>query len=231
MIRLYVPLPLAADTGVALGPDQSHYLAHVMRQAVGAVVAVFNGVDGEWAATVDQVGKRGVLLRAVESGTRAQTVMPDLELIIAAVKRSFYWKPLLKRPPSWAVGRVRLVLTERTNAERVRVDRLSAIAVEASEQTGRLDVPEVVEPVKLAKLLDTWPSERRLLFCDEGGDARPVIDALADKTGGPWAVLMSAPKAASRLLSAERLRGSAIVTAATLQPAHSARRHRGHPAR
>jgi 16S rRNA (uracil1498-N3)-methyltransferase len=82
------------------------------------------------------------------------------------------------------------VLTERTNADRARVDRLTAIATEAAEQTGRLDVPAVAEPVKLEKLIKDWDAGRRLLFCDEAGDALPVLDALKGQAAGPWAILI-----------------------------------------
>ena len=56
MIRLFIPHDLAAGAELALDPGQSHYLASVMRQAAGDEIAVFNGRDGEWRATVATVG-------------------------------------------------------------------------------------------------------------------------------------------------------------------------------
>jgi 16S rRNA (uracil1498-N3)-methyltransferase len=44
-IRLYVKHALVQGQEIALTPDQAHYLFNVMRQSVGAQVAVFNGVD------------------------------------------------------------------------------------------------------------------------------------------------------------------------------------------
>ena len=73
--------------------------------------------------------------------------------------------------------RIRLAITRFTQGDRVKLERLEAIAVEAAEQTGRLDVPEVAGPEKLDAILDAW-GERRLIFCDEGGDARPMLEAL-----------------------------------------------------
>ena len=57
------------------------------------------------------------------------------------------------------------------------MDRLDAIAEEAAEQTGRLDVPAIDDPVKLDALLDGWADGRRLMFCDETGGA-PAVEAL-----------------------------------------------------
>jgi 16S rRNA (uracil1498-N3)-methyltransferase len=95
------------------------------------------------------------------------------------------------------------------------VDRLQAIATEASEQTGRLDVPQVLEPVKLDRLLGDWESGRRLLFCDEAGDAPPVLEAVRE--GGPWAILIG-PEGGFSAREREVLRGLPYAVAATLGP-------------
>jgi 16S rRNA (uracil1498-N3)-methyltransferase len=213
MIRLCIAQPLATGAEIALGLEQSHYLTNVMRQGVGSTIAVFNGADGEWSAIVIRVGKRDAVLRAVER-TRVQTVTPDLELVVALVKRTRL-ETIVEKATELGCCRIHLIMTDRTNAERARVDRLSAIAIEAAEQTGRLDVPQIVEPMKLAKLLDGWDTSRRLLFCDEGGDAKPVIEAVTE--AGPWAVLIG-PEGGFSPAERERLRSLAHVTPATLGP-------------
>ncbi|HZZ30355.1 MAG TPA: 16S rRNA (uracil(1498)-N(3))-methyltransferase [Phenylobacterium sp.] len=177
MIRLFIPHDLAQGAELALDRDQSHYLASVMRQGVGDQVALFNGRDGEWLSSITAVTKRAVALRAVAQ-VRPQTLGPDLDLIVAVVKRGRV-ETIVEKAAELGARRVRLVLTERTNADRARVDRLTAIATEAAEQTGRLDVPQVLEPVKLLKLIEGWEPGRKLLFCDEAGDARPILHALS----------------------------------------------------
>lgn len=213
MIRLYVPQPLAAGAELALDDGQSRYLAAVMRRAVGDEVAVFNGADGEWRARVAALGKRAVSLR-VEAQTRPPAAGPDLDLLIALVKRARL-ETIVEKAAELGARRVRPVITERTNADHTRVERLRAIAVEASEQTGRLDVPEVAEPVKLERLLADWEPGRRLLFCDEAGDAPPVLEAVRE--GGPWAILIG-PEGGFSPREREILRGLPYAVAATLGP-------------
>jgi len=213
MIRLHVPHDLAAGASLDLDEGQSRYLAAVMRLGVGDAVAVFNGRDGEWAAVVARVGKRAVSLE-VEAQTRPQETGPDLDLVIALVKRARL-ETIVEKAAELGARRVRPVITERTNADHTRVDRLQAIATEASEQTGRLDVPEVLEPVKLEKLIGGWEDGRRLLFCDEAGDAKPVLAAVA--AGGPWAILIG-PEGGFSPREREVLRGLPYATPATLGP-------------
>jgi 16S rRNA (uracil1498-N3)-methyltransferase len=213
MIRLFIPHDLAAGARLDLDESQSRYLGAVMRQAVGDAVAVFNGRDGEWRAVVAVVGKRVVSLE-VEAQTRPQEVGPDLDLVIALVKRARL-ETIVEKAAELGARRVRPVITERTNADHTRVDRLQAIATEASEQTGRLDVPQVLEPARLEKLIGGWEAGRRLLFCDEAGDAKPVLAAV--ETGGPWAILIG-PEGGFSPKEREMLRALPYATPATLGP-------------
>lgn len=213
MIRLFTPHDLAVGARIDLDEGQSRYLAAVMRQTVGDAVAVFNGRDGEWRAVVATVGKRAVSL-IVEAQMRPQETGPDLDLVIALVKRARL-ETIVEKAAELGARRVRPVITERTNADHTRVDRLQAIAVEASEQTGRLDVPQVLEPVKLETLIGGWEDGRRLLFCDEAGDAKPVLEAVGD--GGPWAILIG-PEGGFSAKEREMLRALPYATPATLGP-------------
>lgn len=214
MIRLFVPQDLSGGAELALDDGQSRYLAAVMRAKAGDELRVFNGRDGEWRALVAQVGKRAVTLQIIDPA-RPQGQGPDLDLVIALVKRAPL-ETIVEKAAELGVRRIRPVVTERTNADHTRVDRLRAIATEASEQTGRLDVPEVQEPVKLEKLLAAWEPARRLLFCDEAGDARPVLEVLAG-AGGPWAILIG-PEGGFSPKEREMLRDLPYATPATLGP-------------
>ena len=227
MIRLHIPDDLAAGADIALEREQAHYLLNVMRLKSGEGLLLFNGRDGEWRAQAAAAGKRDCRLM-VEELTREQTATPDLELVIALVKRARL-EIIVEKATELGVRRIRPVFTRRTNAERTNVARLQAIATEAAEQTGRLDVPEVTEPEKLERLLDGWPAERRLMFCDEAGNdpsiewggeqgrASPALDALRGAGEGPWSVLIG-PEGGFDPAERERLRALPLVTPVTLGP-------------
>jgi len=215
MIRLFVTHDLAAGASLALDEGQSRYLAAVMRLSEGDQILVFNGRDGEWRAALSAVGKRSVTL-AVEDMARAQAIGPALDLVVALVKRARL-ETIVEKAAELGAARVLPVVTERTNADHTRVDRLRAIAVEASEQTGRLDAPQVLEPVKLEALIGGWSPPRRLLFCDEAGDARPALEALAGAPAGPWAILIG-PEGGFSPKERERLRALDFAVPASLGP-------------
>jgi 16S rRNA (uracil1498-N3)-methyltransferase len=227
MIRLFVPQALAADIHIEPSEEQSRYLLAVMRLQLGDPLMLFNGRDGEWLFRVSGVSKRACRLTA-DHQTRPQIEGPDLDLVIALVKRGPL-ETIVEKATELGARRIRLVVTRRTQADHTNVSRLKAIATEAAEQTGRLDVPEVLEPVKLDKMLDDWDGGRRLMFCDEAGDdpqaewggthgrARPALDALRGKGEGPWAVLIG-PEGGFAPEERERLRAHEHVTPVTLGP-------------
>ena len=187
-IRLYVEHPLGAGQTVPLDRDQAHYLFGVMRLTVGAPVALFNGKDGEFLAKVAEAGKRGGTLVCQEQ-TRPLQLPPDLWLMFAPIKKA-RTDFIVEKAAEMGAARILPVQTEFTNSERIRQDRLQAHAVEAAEQCGGTYVPEVADLQKLSRLLDQWPQERQLMFCDEAEVGNALQLAAETQKGAPWAILI-----------------------------------------
>ncbi len=231
MIRLYVPQDLRAGADITLGFEQGRYLTLVMRQVVGDAVALFNGRDGEWRAILVEASKKACRLR-LEAHTRPQYAPPDLELVVALIKRARL-ETIIEKAAELGARRVRLLVTRRTIGDHTNVARLQAIAAEAAEQTGRLDVPRIVVPEKLERMLTGWDAGRRLMFCDEAGDdpaaewggpqgrARPALEALSQssppQSSQSWAILIG-PEGGFAPEERQALRASPFVVPVTLGP-------------
>jgi len=171
--RLYVDQPLAAGLSAALLPSQGHYLVDVLRLKPGDAVLVFNGREGEWRARLAAAGKRGRML-TVEEQLRPQTAASNLHYLFAPLKRARL-DYVVQKAVEMGVSRLQPVMTRYTQAERVNVERMRANAIEAAEQCGILMLPEICEPVPIARALANLEASRLLVFCDE--DA-PVADPL-----------------------------------------------------
>jgi 16S rRNA (uracil1498-N3)-methyltransferase len=213
--RLFVEEALVADTPVSLAENQSKYLLRVMRLADGDRVRVFNGRDGEWAATIRQDSAKRASLVPVKK-TRPQIPVPDLTLLFAPLKKT-RTDFVVEKACELGVRRIQPVMTDWTQASRVRSDRLQATVVEAAEQTERMDVPQVAEDTTLSSALDSWPTDRPLYFCDEGGDARPMHQVLADTGRGPSGILIG-PEGGFSPAERKMLRALGFVHPVTLGP-------------
>jgi 16S rRNA (uracil1498-N3)-methyltransferase len=165
--RLFVRQALAEGTLVDLDAAQANYLGNVMRLKESSELLVFDGSSGEWLARVAAAGKKRMTL-AVERKAREPETVPDVWLAFAPVKRAQTdW--LVQKATELGATRLIPVMTQRTVAERVKLERLEAIAIEAAEQCGRTRLPELSEPITLKDLLSTRDQARRLYFADEGG--------------------------------------------------------------
>ncbi|HWC63990.1 MAG TPA: 16S rRNA (uracil(1498)-N(3))-methyltransferase, partial [Rhizomicrobium sp.] len=171
-LRLYVEAELFQGATISLSEAQAHYLLHVMRAKTGQRVTLFNGRDGEWLAEIAAADKRGVSLILLRK-TQKQAGVPDLWLLFAPIKKT----PadyLTQKATELGVAVLQPVITRHTVVHRINLERMAANAVEAAEQSGRFTVPEIREALPLEKALADWPRERRLYFCDEDGEARPL---------------------------------------------------------
>ncbi len=214
-VRLFVDAPLATGAEIAPAREQAHYLFTVMRLGEGAEVALFNGADGEWRARVARADRRGGTLVCLER-MREQDHAPDVHLLFAPIKKA-RTDFIAEKAAEMGVRRLRPVFTRFTNSERVNVERLRAHAVEAAEQCGILSVPEVDPPATLDAVLADWPSERRLMLCDELRDAPPATQALRAAGAGPWAILIG-PEGGFAPEERARLRALAFAVPVSLGP-------------
>lgn len=177
MIRLHVEAALAGGATIEASEGQAHYLGGVMRRTVGDQVQLFNGRDGEWTGRIAALA-RGKASFAVETLVRPQSADADLWLMFAALKRDTT-DLVVQKATELGVSALLPVFTERTNAGRVNLDRLRAIAIEAAEQSERLNVPEFRPARQLRDSLADWPTERALFVAMKRADAQPLTPAAA----------------------------------------------------
>ncbi|QCO56347.1 16S rRNA (uracil(1498)-N(3))-methyltransferase [Pseudorhodobacter turbinis] len=232
-IRLYVDQPLGEGQVIALSEGQANYLFAVMRLSKGAAVLLFNGEAGEWRAEVLEAGKRKGLLVCTNQTAPLQ-MPPDLWLLFAPIKKA-RTDFIVEKATELGAARIMPVQTRFTNADRIRIDKLRAHAIEAAEQCGGTFVPQVDEVTPLAKLLASWPEDRKILWCNE--HLAGVAEALPKGgTLGPWAVLIgpeggfaeaekaqlaAMPQVVQASLGPRILRAdTAVVSALTLWQAH-----------
>lgn len=214
--RVHCGQPLSEGVGAVLPAGAAHYLRHVMRLDPGAGVRVFNGQDGEWQGSIDSFSKQGCLVR-VERQRRAPPAecAPPLWLLFAPLKRDCT-DFMVEKAAELGVSRLVPVLTRRTGPQRLNLDRLRTIAIEAAEQCERLDVAEVAEPVSLSVALSDWPGWP-LLVCAETGAARPLATVAAALPPGPRAVMVG-PEGGFSREELDELRSRPFVMACGLGP-------------
>ena len=214
LTRLYIEAPLIAGESLDLSKAQAHYLGTVLRKGEGDAIRIFNGQDGEWRAEVSVISKKSTILKITQL---LRTPKPCLDIILCfALVKKHRTSFIIEKATELGVSAMFPVITARTQFPKFNLDKAHLQAIEAAEQTERLDVPNIHPVQKLVTLLNDWVNPRRLIFADEGGDAKPALDALKD-IKGPAAVLIG-PEGGFTPQEREILRKQAFVTAVSLGP-------------
>ncbi|MBD9371170.1 16S rRNA (uracil(1498)-N(3))-methyltransferase [Rhizobium sp. ARZ01] len=181
MQRLFVEADLSRGRAFEASKDQFHYLANVLRAEEGSDVLVFNGRDGEWRAQLSYPTRKRLLLTATEQ-TRPQPAPSDLHYLFAPLKvgRLDY---LVQKAVEMGAGLLQPVMTQHVQGKITSLERIEANVIEAAEQCGILAIPQVTAPRRLEDLLPDWPSDRRIIYCDEGHDSQnplPTLNAIRE---------------------------------------------------
>lgn len=183
--------PLESGKELLLDKNQSNYLINVLRMKAGDAVLVFNGRDGEWRAKLANASKKAVVLM-IDEQLRVQPRSSTLDYCFAPLKQARL-DYMVQKAVEMGAGRLRPVITAHTQVTRLNLERMRANVVEAAEQCGILSIPEVMAPVKLGTLIDSWlekDADRTLIFCDEGDEGDGPIALLRSLKAKKQAVLI-----------------------------------------
>ncbi|HAU74581.1 MAG TPA: 16S rRNA (uracil(1498)-N(3))-methyltransferase [Agrobacterium sp.] len=215
MQRLYIEASLAEGVALEATAEQFNYLANVLRMTDGAEILLFNGHDGEWKAQLAFPSRKKIVLVPLEQ-TRPQPNPADLHYLFAPLKvgRMDY---LVQKAVEMGAGLLQPVMTQHVQGKIHNTEKLRANAIEAAEQCGILSLPEVAEPVKLKDILDTWPHDRRIIYCDEGDTGQnplPILQAVKERK----IALLVGPEGGFSEEERELLRSLDFVTPIPLGP-------------
>lgn len=171
--RLYLDLDLSTETEVEIDGNPAHYLSRVMRLRVGDEFRAFNGRHGEWRLRIARMTGKMIVAVAMMQ-TRQQPPKADTapDLMFAPLKKT-RTDFVVEKAAEMGAGRLIPVITARTQTRTVRSDRLQALAIEASEQTERMDIPSIEDSQSLEAAVSAYSGQ--IFFCDEAGDDPQAI--------------------------------------------------------
>ncbi len=169
--RFLVPIELApASVGqtIALPTAAAHHAVRVVRLAVGDALTLFNGVGGEYAATLARVERNDAWVRveAFDPAERESPLPVTLAQSIAANDAMDY---AVRKATELGVAAIQPLVTERSAplpaGERgdKRLAHWRGVAAGACEQCGRNRIPEVAAPLSWNEWLARWKGTGILL--------------------------------------------------------------------
>ena len=133
-----------------LDKSQSHYLTKVMRLKKNDIFSLFNKT-GEWEAKILNITKDFVEFKSTKQLRQKENVQ-ELWLAFSPIK-SNYQNFMIQKATELGVTKFLPIIFDRTVVRKINNDRLEKIVIEASEQSNRLNVPEIEKAQNLKKFL------------------------------------------------------------------------------
>ncbi len=149
-IRLFFSNFITIGMTDMLDKSQSHYLNKVMRVKENEFFSLFNN-KGEWKAKILKISK-GLVEFEIIKQLRQKENIKDLWLAFSPIK-SNYQNFMIQKATELGVTKFLPIIFERTIVRSINVDRLKKIAIEASEQSNRINIPLIEQTQNLESFL------------------------------------------------------------------------------
>lgn len=148
------------EFNIGLQDGRENQLVHqwrdIFRFGKGDRVLIFNEIEGQWLAEFLVLErKKGAELIWVEQDKVADRALPskNTALYMSVIKNSNF-DLVVEKVTELGVSRIIPVIAERTVKSGLNFERLNKLATEASEQSGRMDVPKIDEILNLKVAID-----------------------------------------------------------------------------
>ena len=189
--RIFVNKSISSNLIIYIKDKQHHFLKNVLRIKVNDEINIFDGITGEWKSTVMSINRENTVLRVTNIINKLKK-SNDIWLVFAPIKHH-RMSLAIQKATELGVSKIIPCITEFTNIRKINAHNLHDNAIEAAEQSERLDIPRIEKQVDLTTLLSNWPEDRKLIYCDEKTkEKRSIIDLLTPVKDdeNKWAVLI-----------------------------------------
>lgn len=163
--RIYINKSISLNLIIYLKDKQHHFLKNVLRIKIHDEISVFDGKTGEWKAKIISISRDNTAVRVFENIKKMEK-SSDLWLVFSPIKQN-RMSIAIQKATEIGVNKIIPCNTNYTNIKNINLKNLYQNAIEASEQSQRLDIPIIEREVDLKSLLQNWPNDRKLIYCDE----------------------------------------------------------------
>ena len=189
--RLFINKKISLNLLVYIKEKQHHFLKNVLRVKLDDKINLFDGITGEWETRVILISKEEITLK-ISKKIREFEQQPDIWLIFSPIK-IFRLNIIVQKAAELGASKFIPCKTEFSNFDKLNYKNLELNAIEAAQQCERLDVPKIDKIVNFRLLLEKFPVDRAIVFCDESDSTLPSIyDEVKVKADrySKWAIII-----------------------------------------
>ncbi len=193
MSRFFVPKDAITSNRIIISGKEAHHILDVMRLKELDKVVAFDGSGKEYIGFIKEIKHKSLIMEIVETRRYSGKYLFKITLIQAIPKKD-KMDYIVEKSTELGVHSIQPVVTARTVIkwdERKRsanVDRWRRIAIEASKQCGRADVPIIDIVRKFDDVIKDKTDYDLSLIATLSNDSIKLRDALKGFKGGKLAI-------------------------------------------
>ena len=162
--RFYLPTPISDETFDITDRELIHQWANVFRYNVGSQVILFDGSGIDYLCMITSLRNLGATVSIIKkTNTRQPARSTSVWLCLGIIKKDNF-EIVVQKVTEIGVTHIVPLLCERSEKKKINFERLQKIIVEASEQSGRGDIPVLHKLVTTEELFkEKIPLEKIVL--------------------------------------------------------------------
>ncbi len=144
-------------------------MKNVLRLKIGEIVELCDGLNISAIAEILKIEKDNIHVSAKEVIKDKNKTKNDVTLFCAILKKENF-ELVVQKTTECGVSKIVPIITSRTIKNGLNMERLRKIAKEASEQCGRTNIPEILEPMSFDESLKLFDKNDFNILFDSSGE-------------------------------------------------------------
>jgi len=213
--RIHFPTSLEPGDEIELGENESHYLRDVLRLKKGERITLFGNPDFEYAAEIAAVSKQ-LKVKVLEKSARP--ARQALRITLAqSLPKTDKMDLIVQKATELGAHRIAPFVSSRSipvlgpEKAKQRRERWQKIALEASRQCRRPDVPEVAPVVTFREMLESEAGSRMKIIFWEEEQGTTIKKVLGEHAAGDSIVIAIGPEGGFSVEEVEAARARGFI--------------------
>ena len=187
-VRIYLDKKLNLDLDLILEKEDAHYLTNVMRLREGDNVFLFNSKDGEFKGEIISSDKKNTKVKLISKIENINKT-GNISLIFSLIKSSKL-DYLIQKCTEVGVKSFSPVISEKSVAKNLNIQRIERIIKESCEQSNQLYLPAIHAVEKLEKKLKSLDKNSIVFFADINSSNKKIEEVFKNNKNREFYLLV-----------------------------------------
>ncbi|MFQ3307382.1 MAG: 16S rRNA (uracil1498-N3)-methyltransferase [Candidatus Midichloriaceae bacterium] len=178
-LRLFISDNIEDEVPIYISKEDIHYLKNVLKVRNNEEIKIFNKDCGEWISEINIVSKDKIYLLPKKLLKLYEKKSYKISLSFSLLKRTNN-NIVIQKATELNVSSIFPIITDRSIVRSFNSNKFKLIAKEASEQCGRLEIPEINNLSNIDEILKLYVGKKNIIICNNQ-DSSTRLDLIDNK--------------------------------------------------